>query len=162
MIYRNRKFLRIINESSVFKLKAETISTPVNIMPTIVQVEINTTSVDSNHAERDKHLRGEDFLDVSNYPKAQFESTDFKSNGEGGGLLMGNLTLHGATNPVIIDVQYMGHGSDPWGGYRRGFGGTTRISLEDYGINYNLGPKSREVELMLFIEGIRQKGQPPS
>ena len=121
-----------------------------------VQVEIETASIDSNHAERDKHLRGEDFLHVDKYPKARFESIAFKENGDGSAVLEGNLTLHGVTNPVVIDVEQIGHGPDPWGGYRRGFEGTTRIALADYGIKYNLGAKSKEVELTLSVEGIRQ------
>ena len=121
-----------------------------------VKVEIDVASIDSNHAERDKHLRGEDFLDVKKFPKASFVSTAFKDNGDGTAVLKGNLTLHGVTKPVTIDVEHIGHGTDPWGGYRRGFEGTTRIALADYDINYNLGPKSREVELTLSVEGIRQ------
>ena len=121
-----------------------------------VQVEIDVASIDSNHAERDKHLRGDEFLDVKKFPKAKFESTSFKENGDGTAVLKGNFTLHGVTKPVSIDVEHIGHGSDPWGGYRRGFEGTTRIALADYGIKYNLGPKSKEVELTLSVEGIRQ------
>ena len=121
-----------------------------------VQVEIDVASIDSNHAERDKHLRGDDFLDVKKFPKAKFESTSFKENGDGTAVLKGNFTLHGVTKPVTIDVEHIGHGSDPWGGYRRGFEGTTRIALADFGVNYNLGPKSKEVELTLSVEGIRQ------
>jgi len=121
-----------------------------------VQVEIDIASIDSNHAERDKHLRGDDFLDVDKYPKAKFESTSFSENGDGTAVLKGNLTLHGVTRPVTIDVEHIGHGDDPWGGYRRGFEGTTRIALADYGVKYNLGPKSREVELILSVEGVRQ------
>jgi polyisoprenoid-binding protein YceI len=121
-----------------------------------VQVEIDIASIDSNHAERDKHLRGDEFLDVDKYPKARFESTSFTENNDGTAVLKGNLTLHGVTNPVTIDVEHIGHGEDPWGGYRRGFEGTTRFGLADYGINYNLGPKSKEVELIISVEGIRQ------
>ena len=121
-----------------------------------VQVDIDVASIDSNHAERDKHLRGDEFLDVKKFPRAKFESTSFSENGDGTAVLKGKLTLHGVTNPVVIDVQHIGHGDDPWGGYRRGFEGTTRIALADYGINYNLGPKSKEVELTLSVEGIRQ------
>ena len=121
-----------------------------------VQVEIDVASIDSNHAERDKHLRGDDFLDVDKYPKAQFVSTSFTENNDGTAVLKGNLTLHGVTKPVTIDVEHIGHGEDPWGGYRRGFEGTTRFALADYGINYNLGPKSKEVELIISVEGIRQ------
>ena len=121
-----------------------------------VEVDIDVASIDSNHAERDKHLRGDEFLDVKKFPKAKFVSTSFSDNGDGTAVLKGKLTLRGVTNPVTINVEHIGHGSDPWGGYRRGFEGTTRFALADYGINYNLGPKSKEVELTLSVEGIRQ------
>ena len=121
-----------------------------------VQVDIDVASIDSNHAERDKHLRGDEFLDVKKFPRAKFESTSFSENGDGTAVLKGKLTLHGVTNPVAIDVQHIGQGDDPWGGYRRGFEGTTRIALADYGVKYNLGPKSKEVELILSVEGVRQ------
>lgn len=121
-----------------------------------VNVIIETDSIDSNHAERDKHLRGEDFLNVAKYPKARFISTSFKDNGDGTAVLTGDLTLHGVTRNINIDVKHIGHGPDPWGGYRRGFEGTTILKLADYGITYNLGPASREVELFLSVEGVRQ------
>jgi len=121
-----------------------------------VEVTIKTASIDSNHAERDKHLRNEDFLDVRKYPEAKFISTGFEETGDGTALLSGNFTLHGVTRPITIDVKHVGHGPDPWGGYRRGFEGTVKLSLADYNINYNLGPASKEVELFLSVEGIRQ------
>lgn len=121
-----------------------------------VNVIIEADSIDSNHAERDKHLRGEEFLNVAKYPKAQFTSTSFKDNGDGTAVLTGDLTLHGMTRNINIDVKHIGHGPDPWGGYRRGFEGTTILKLADYGITYNLGPASREVELFLSVEGVRQ------
>jgi polyisoprenoid-binding protein YceI len=121
-----------------------------------VTVDIDTASIDSNHAERDKHLRGEDFLDVEKYPKAHFVSTAFEELGNGKATLEGELTLHGVTRPVTIAVEHIGHGPDPWGGYRRGFEGTTQIALADFGIDYDLGPKSKNLELILSIEGIRE------
>jgi polyisoprenoid-binding protein YceI len=121
-----------------------------------VEVQIRTASIDSSHAERDKHLRGEDFLDVDKYPQAEFVSTGYRENPDKTAALSGKLTLHGVTRPVQIDVEPVGQGPDPWGGYRMGFAGTTRLKLADYGINYDLGPASREVDLYLFIEGIRQ------
>jgi len=121
-----------------------------------VTVNIDTASVDSNHAERDKHLRSSDFLDVSKYPKASFVSTDFQSRSGGNGILNGNLTLHGVTKPIAIDVMHVGAGKDPWGGFRRGFSGSTKLTLADFGITKNLGPASAQVELILDVEGIRQ------
>lgn len=121
-----------------------------------VEVNIDTTSIDSNHAERDKHLKGDDFLDVKKFPEAKFVSTSFKELGNGKAKLSGKFTLHGVTRNIDIDVEHIGHGDDPWGGYRRGFAGTTMLTLADYNINYNLGPASKQVELFLSIEGIRQ------
>jgi polyisoprenoid-binding protein YceI len=120
-----------------------------------VKVEINTDSVDSNHAERDKHLRGKDFLDTATYPKAVFESTSVKMDGDKA-KIVGNLTLHGVTKEVTIDAVRVGGGDDPWGGYRQGFVGTTRLPLRDFGINFDLGPASQEVELTLNVEGVRK------
>ena len=122
----------------------------------MVSVEINTASLNSNHAERDKHLRGDDFLDVKKFPKATFKSTKVVSDGNGVAKIHGDLTLHGVTRNIVINAKQIGAGNDPWGGFRRGFEGSTKISLHDFNINFNLGPASKEVELNLYIEGIRK------
>lgn len=121
-----------------------------------VSVTIDTASVDSNHAERDKHLRNADFLEVDKYPEARFVSTAYRPTGDDTGVLEGQLTLHGVTRPVSIEVTQIGAGPDPWGGYRRGFEGRTTLTLADYNIRKNLGPASQEVHLWLGIEGIRR------
>jgi polyisoprenoid-binding protein YceI len=121
-----------------------------------VDVVIKTASVDSNHAERDKHLRGSDFLDADKYPEARFKGISYKPTGAGKATLSGELTLRGVTKVVSLDVTEIGHGRDPWGGYRRGFEGTTKLKLKDYGIPKDLGPASAEVAMTLSVEGIRQ------
>jgi polyisoprenoid-binding protein YceI len=121
-----------------------------------VEVTIKTSSVDSNHAERDKHLRSDDFLNVAKYPEAKFVSTSYTQGKDGNGVLKGNLTLNGVTKPLEIDVEFIGAGKDPWGGYRAGFEGTTRFAMADFGIVKDLGPKSKDVELILSVEGIKQ------
>jgi polyisoprenoid-binding protein YceI len=120
-----------------------------------VKVEIDTNSINSNHAERDNHLRGKDFLDTASFPTATFESTAVKVDGDKA-TITGNLTLHGVTKAITIDATRVGGGSDPWGGNRQGFTGTATLPLKDFGINYNLGPASQAVELALEIEGVRQ------
>ena len=120
-----------------------------------VKVVVNTDSVNSNQAERDKHLRNKDFLDTAQFPKATFESTSVKLNGDKA-TITGNLTLHGVTKEIAIEAVRVGGGEDPWGGYRDGFSGTTRIPLKDFGITFDLGPASTEVERstptpMIFI-----------
>jgi len=121
-----------------------------------VNVTIDMDSIDSNHAERDKHLRGEDFFHVSKYPEARFVSTSFEDHGDGTATLKGDLTIKDVTRNVTIDVKHVGHGEDPWGGYRRGFAGTTTIKLKDFNIDYDLGPASTYAELEVSIEGVRQ------
>ncbi len=93
-----------------------------------MNVTIDTTSLDSNHAERDKHIRSSDFIDASKFSDATFNST--KVVDKGGGKLevvMGDLKLHGVTKPIVIEAEFIGAGQDPWGGERAGFVGTTRL-----------------------------------
>jgi polyisoprenoid-binding protein YceI len=129
---------------------------PANADASKVKVDIDTTSVDTNLALRDKHLRGADLLDTEKFPTAKFESTSVKSSGADKATVSGKLTLHGITKDIVIDAQHVGGGKDPWGSYRDGFTGTTKITLADFGILRNLGPATKDVELILNIEGIRQ------
>ena len=120
-----------------------------------VNVEVDTNSINSNHAERDKHLRSKDFLDTASFPTATFESTSVKLDGDKA-TITGNLTLHGVTKEIAIAATRVGGGDDPWGGKREGFTGTATLPLKDFGINYNLGPSSTAVELALEIEGVQK------
>ena len=121
-----------------------------------VNVTIDMTSIDSNHAERDKHLRGSDFFAVEKYPEATFVSKSYQPNGEGKGVLTGTLTLRGVSKDVDIAIEHIGGGPDPWGGVRQGFSGRTEIVLKDFGIDFDLGPKSTKAQLLLDIEGIKR------
>ena len=121
-----------------------------------VNVTLNTTSVDTNHAERDKHIRSDDFLNVSEHPTATFASTSVKSTGEGTADITGDLTLNGVTKPVVITAKFIGEGKDPWGGYRAGFEGSTTLKLKDFDISKDLGPASESVELIISVEGVRK------
>lgn len=121
-----------------------------------VDVTIETKSVHSNHGERDKHLRGADFLNVKKFPKATFVSTKVEPTGDDTAKVHGDFSLNGMTKSIVLDMKHIGAGDDPWGGYRRGFEGTTSLTLADFGINYNLGPASKVVEIYVSIEGIRQ------
>lgn len=127
-----------------------------NLDATTVEVDINVASVDSNHAERDRHIRSSDYLDVNRFADARFVSTSYTDHGDGKGVLEGDLTLYGQTLPITIDVEKVGEGQDPWGGYRAGFTGTTVLNLPDFGMNFNLGPRAEQVYLDLVIEGVRQ------
>ena len=127
-----------------------------NISASKIEVNIDTSSVNSNHAERDKHLKSDDLLDVSAFSNAKFTSTEVTDKGDGKLAITGQLSLHGVTKTITIDAKTIGEGKDPWGGYRIGFSGTTTIALTDFAIKMNLGPASNMVELTLHIEGIKQ------
>ncbi len=120
-----------------------------------ITVQLDTASIDSNHAERDKHLRSDDFLDTDTYPRALFTSSGYSGDAEGGEL-RGDLELHGVTRPLVITMRKIGEGADPWGGYRTGFEGSAVIARSDFGIDRNLGPMAENIEISLYIEGIRE------
>ncbi len=110
---------------------------PENPEATVVRGTIDARTVNTNRAKRDKHLRSADFFDVEKYPTLRFESTGVSDVSGGRGKLSGNLTIHGVTRPVVLDVRYLGQGSDPWGNVRAGFKASLTISRKDYGLNWN-------------------------
>ena len=123
-----------------------------------VKVDIDVTSLDSNHAERDKHLRSERFFDSKKFPDAGFVSTGWVDKGDGKATLKGKFTLRGVTKDIDIAVSQIGGGKDPWGGFRRGFEGTTTLHLSDYAMKEAniLGPVAEDVQIWLSIEGVRK------
>lgn len=121
-----------------------------------IQIEINTDSVDSNHAERDKHLRNKELLNTSKFPKAEFVSTKIVPKPENKFEVYGNFTLNGVSKEIVILAEKLGEGQDPWGGHRVGFVGNTQLTLKDFGINFDLGPAAKTVDLEFTFEGIRK------
>lgn len=121
-----------------------------------ISIDIDTTSVNSNHAERDKHLRSGDFLNVAKSNKATFTSTKVVPKTDGAFDVIGNFSFNGVTKEITINAKQTGEGADPWGGYRAGFEGTAQINLSDYAIKNILGPKSETVYLNFVVEGVRQ------
>ncbi|MBV4488486.1 YceI family protein [Pseudomonas sp. SWRI153] len=122
-----------------------------------IEFNVNTASVFTNHAERDKHIASADFLNASKFGKATFVSTSVKSTGANTADVTGDLTLLGVTKPVVVKATFLGEGKDPWGGYRAGFEGTTTIKRSDFGKQKDLGPKSDAVELYVTFEGVKAK-----
>ncbi|EGA66993.1 YceI family protein [Vibrio brasiliensis] len=127
---------------------------PANVAASKVTVNVDTTSLDSNHAERDKHIRSGDFIDASKYSTATFTSTSVVDKGDGKLAVTGDLNLHGVTKPITIDAEFIGAGQDPWGGERAGFYGTTRLELADFDIAV-MGTSSY-VDMELHVEGIKK------
>ena len=127
-----------------------------------ISIDVKTASVDTNHAERNKHISSKDFLDVATYPDAKFVSTkvtnvDKNADGKTTADVVGDLTLHGVTKPVTVKTTFLGEGKDPWGGYRAGFEGTTTIKRSDFGKMMDLGPQSDTMTLDISFEGVKAK-----
>jgi polyisoprenoid-binding protein YceI len=114
---------------------------PENPKAAKVSGTIQAASINTNNAKRDKHLRSDDFFDVEKYPTLSFESTGVpeveEDGGASAGVVEGNLTIHGVTKSVVIEVAYIGQGADPWGNVRAGFTAELEINRKDYGLNWN-------------------------
>ncbi|MFF3855138.1 YceI family protein [Micromonospora sp. NPDC002575] len=104
---------------------------------TDVRVVIQATSIDTRNAQRDAHLRSNDFLAMETYPEITFVSTAFRQTGEDTFDLTGDLTVKGVTNSVTIPFTYEGAASDPFGNLRLGFEGAVTINRKDYGVTWN-------------------------
>ncbi len=129
---------------------------------TEVDVAIETGSVDTGVEQRDNHLRSPDFFEVEKYPTMAFKSTRVEKAADGALRLFGDLSLHGVTKPVALEVEFAGSQKDPWGGLRAGFSARTSLDRREFGLNYNqlletggvvVGEK---VEVDIEIEAVKQ------
>ena len=134
---------------------------PARPEATVVRGSIRAASIDTNHQKRDKHLRSGDFFDVEKFETIEFESTGGVLQLQGSrGKLAGDLTIRGVTKPVVLDVEFLGQGSDPWGNVRAGFAATLEINRSDYGLNWNEVLETggllvgEAVEIRIDVEGL--------
>ena len=104
-----------------------------------LQLTIKADSIDTRSADRDAHLRGNDFFDMATYPEITFVSTAIEDLGGGHYRVTGDLTMKGVTKPVSVDFEYTGAAVDPFGNQRVGFEGKTTVNRKDWGINFNAG-----------------------
>lgn len=118
-----------------------------------LEVTIATASLDSNHAERDTHLKTADYIDAETYPEATFVGTAFERLDEDVILVTGNFTFRDVTQELTFEAIRTGEGSTLFGDYRVGFEAYSGINPEDFGVT---GISPPQVDLILSIEGIRQ------
>lgn len=122
---------------------------------------IKTASINTNNADRDAHVRDEDFFNVEQFPEMTFTATEFNIAGNAG-TVTGDLTIKGITKPVTLDVEIAGIAVDPYEQTRLGFEATTKINRKDFGIDFNAPLNTGGVllaeEINIEIEGsaIRQ------
>ena len=130
-----------------------------------IEVTIDATSIDTANAKRDEHLKSPDFLDVAKFPTITFKSKKIAAAGQGKAKLTGDLTLHGVTKEVVLDVDGLTPAiKDPMGNTRAGAHATAKINRKDFGIAYNKALDGGglmvgdEVEITIDVEAV-QKGE---
>ncbi len=129
-----------------------------------VEVTIDTASINTNVQKRDEHLRSADFFDVAKYPTMKFVSKKVAAAGPDKLKVTGDLTLHGITKEVVLDVEGPAKVSkDPWGNFRSGAVASTKINRKDFGLVWNAALETggvavgEEVTITLEIEMIKGK-----
>jgi polyisoprenoid-binding protein YceI len=126
-----------------------------------VEVEIDPSTIVTGDEKRDTHLRSADFFDVEKFPAITFKSTRIEGSRENFSMT-GDLTIHGITRPVTLDVTYNGEGTSPWGKTVAGFTAEGKLNRKDYDLNWNVALESGgwlvsdQIKLTLEIEAIKE------
>jgi polyisoprenoid-binding protein YceI len=102
-----------------------------------IDVTIKATSINTDDAKRDEHLRSGDFFDVANHPNITFKSKSMKKSGKGTYKLSGDFTMRGVTKPITLDVKFGGTQKSPWGQTVAGFKITGKINRKDFGVSWS-------------------------
>ncbi len=104
-----------------------------DVAASTINATVQLASVDTGSADRDAHIKGEDFFDVEKNPTMTFTSTQVTDD-----TLKGELTIKGVTKPVEFDLEFNGLATDPWGNQKAGFEATTEINRKDFGLEWNV------------------------
>ncbi len=136
-----------------------------DVTRSVVEVSIATASLSTNHEKRDDHLKSPDFFDVEKYPAMTFKSKNVRKGPNGALKVLGDLTIHGVTNEVELQVTGPTPSvKDPWGNIRKGAQATARINRQDFGLVWNKALETGgllvgdEVAISIEIELIQQAG----
>ena len=128
-----------------------------------VDVTIGMASVESGNEARDEHLRSDELFDVERFPEATFRSVSVDWHGDGG-VVHGDLTIHGTTRRVPLHVTFEGYVRDPAGADRAIFSAETKLNREDFGITWNVALEaggvlvSKDIKLTIDIETVLGAG----
>jgi len=142
-----------------FRTFSGQITTAANPAESAAYAEIDLTSIDTNNAQRDDHIRSKDFFEVDTYPTMTWRSTGIRRDGDNW-VADGELTLKGVTKNVPLRLELGGFGPDAYGGTRAGFSGTAEINRRDFGVNFNAALETGgavvadKVNLHLEIEAV--------
>jgi polyisoprenoid-binding protein YceI len=127
-----------------------------------VSVEIDASTVDTRHPDRDTDLRSPNFLEVEKFPTITFQSTKVEPAGGDNLKITGDLTIHGTTRPVVLEAEYSGRSRTPYGTEVIGYDATTQISRKDFGLTWNVALETGgfavgdTVKITLGVEAVKQ------
>jgi polyisoprenoid-binding protein YceI len=158
------RHLTVSNVTGTFNKIKGTASVEGEDLATLkVEVTIDAASVDTGHQKRDEHIRTADFLDVAKYPTITFVSKKVVKAEPGKLRITGDLTLHGVTREITVDLEGpTPEIKDPWGNFRRGATGTAKIDRRDFGVTWNKALDTgglvvgNEVGIQVDIEWVRK------
>jgi polyisoprenoid-binding protein YceI len=129
----------------------------------LINFSLDADSIDTNHADRDQHLRGAEFFDAAKFPQLTFKSTSFVKKAGDAFELTGDLTIKGTTRQVTLDVVFGGTTIDTYGNTKVGFEVSGKINRTDFGLNWALKTDAgtlvigEDIKLAIFAEFIKQK-----
>ncbi len=127
-----------------------------------VYFEADIDSIDTKNADRDNHLKSDDFFNAAQFPKMTFKSTSIEKDGEGEYILKGDLTIRDITKPITLEVDYNGSAKDPYGNDRAGFEVTGKINRKEFGLKWSAVTEAGGlvvddiVKLQMNVEFIKQ------
>ncbi|MFS2013945.1 YceI family protein [Azospirillum sp. CT11-132] len=122
----------------------------------VVNVTIDTTSVDTNHAKRDEHLRSPDFFNAKEFPKMTFKSTKIEKTGDKTGKLHGDLTMLGVTKPMVLDVTFNKDGVSPASKLETaGFSARGTVKRTEFGMKYGAPAIGDDIQLLIEVEAVK-------
>lgn len=136
---------------------------PVKPESSSVEFTIRAASIDTGHADRNKHLRSAEFFDVEKHPEITFKSSRIKAAGKNRYHVVGTFTLHGVSKEITLPVTFLGFVKDPWGNEKAGFETRTTLNRKDYGMVWNQALDSggvvlgNEVQVSINLEAVKEK-----
>jgi polyisoprenoid-binding protein YceI len=161
------KHLMVATARGQFKSYTGTVRIdPKDFTRSTFEGEIDVASIDTGNADRDTHLRANDFFDVPNHPKITFKSTSIEAKGESEYIVHGDLTMRGVTRPIALEVEFLGTAKSLYGYTAAGFSARGTINRKDFGVSFNAALETggfalgEKVKLELDIEAIYQADQP--
>lgn len=157
------KHMMFTNVSGAFKtFEASAVVENDDFSQASFEFTADAASISTGNDDRDNHLKSADFFDAETHPKVSFQSTGVRKISDSEFELTGDLTMHGVTKSVALDVEFAGIGQDPWGGTRAGFSIKGRINRKEWGLNWNAALEAggvlvgEEVTLALDVQLVKQ------